>query len=310
MDRNILHDFFGGKCSEEDKKAIRVWLESDSKNMDILLKERKIFDQLILSQTEHTPEMSNTPKKPFNSKRIQWAAALLLFGLSALLLYTWVNRGSTETQWATIKAPYGNRVQVWLPDSTLVWINAGSTLRYPHVFSTHKRQVVLEGEAYFEVTPHKRKFSVQTAYGDVEVLGTKFNIEAPTDKKEFRVALMEGKVKVVGNDHKLPAVVLKAGELVELQSGKLQVSSIVDYSIYDWRNGIISFNNLSMDSLSILVKKYYDINLNVQNKNLKAHRYSGKFRTTDGIDQLLRILRRYEHFNVERIENSTNIYLM
>lgn len=121
---------------------------------------------------------------------------------------------------------------------------------------------------------------------------------------------MEGKVKVVGNDHKLPAVVLKAGELVELQSGKLQVSSIVDYSIYDWRNGIISFNNLSMDSLSILVKKYYDINLNVQNKNLKAHRYSGKFRTTDGIDQLLRILRRYEHFNVERIENSTNIYLM
>lgn len=85
----------------------------------------------------------------------------------------------------TVTVPSGQRANVILPDGTDVWLNAGTTIRYPISFMKGKREIILDGEAYFEVVHNEKcPFVVHTYAMDVEVLGTKFNVEAYS-KKDF-----------------------------------------------------------------------------------------------------------------------------
>ncbi|MEJ5052820.1 FecR family protein [Sphingobacterium sp. MYb382] len=310
MDKQTLHHFFNGSCSEQDKALIRDWLEADSANWTVLQQERRLFDLLLLTKNEEQQEKRVPKIQPLTFWR--WAAAILTIGLAGLSWYTLNKEPIQEPQqWTTIKAPFGSRVQIILPDSSLAWLNAGSTMSYPGAFEKNKRQVTLDGEAYFEVKPNtNRKFNVETSYGNVEVLGTKFNVDAPSGCNNFKTSLMEGKVQINNHAGKTMSVILAPGQLAELKNGELVVRSIKDYSVYDWRKGIISFNDISMEKLAHIVKKYYDIELVITNTALKTHRYSGKFRMSDGIEQVMRVLQRYENFKERKIVNSKKIELM
>lgn len=91
----------------------------------------------------------------------------------------------------------GQRAQLTLSDGTRVWLNSGSTMRYPASFGSDRRTVQLDGEGYFEVSRNEEvPFVVETSKADVEVLGTKFNIEAYASGYRFETALIEGSVHV------------------------------------------------------------------------------------------------------------------
>ena len=109
----------------------------------------------------------------------------------------------------TIKVPAGQRANLTLPDGTNVWLNARSEMRYPAVFTGNKREITLDGEAYFEVTHNEDKpFVVQTNKCNVEVLGTKFNVEAYSDSEDFCTSLMEGSVRVSDKGNPSESLVL------------------------------------------------------------------------------------------------------
>ena len=307
MDRTILHRFFNGECSEAEKRHIKVWLESDPEAFSELQEERQLFDRLLLNQQDRSAVRRT---RMFPMSWIRWGAAACLIGLLGATIYFWQTGQLRHTAWATIKVPYGSRTQIVLPDSSLVWLNAGTTLKYPTDFGIGDRRVVLDGEAYFEVKHlENRRFSVETFCGKVDVLGTVFNVEATENTETFRTALMKGKVDVRMLANRA-SVILKPGQKVEWQAHKLNVSAIQDYSAYDWPKGIISFQELSMDELTALVKKHYDIDLIVRNDALRSHHYTGKFRISDGLDQLMRILQRYESFTVHKMDSLKTIELM
>ena len=90
----------------------------------------------------------------------------------------------------------GNRANLLLPDGTNVWLNAGTSLRYPVAFKGKSREVELNGEAYFEVSKSEKPFVVKTDRCDVEVLGTTFDVEAYADETEFRTTLYEGAMQL------------------------------------------------------------------------------------------------------------------
>src|SRR5690606_30804873 len=101
----------------------------------------------------------------------------------------------------TISTPRGGQYKVILPDGSQVWLNAGSTLRYPTSFTMDKRKVELTGEAYFEIASKTRggnrvPFIVATANQEVEVLGTVFNISSYAEDKTTKTTLLEGSVRI------------------------------------------------------------------------------------------------------------------
>ncbi len=99
-----------------------------------------------------------------------------------------------------IQASYGERKHFYLPDSSEVWINAGTNLRYPKKFKTGQRTVFLDGEAYFSVRENKVKpFIVETQQLSVKVLGTKFNVKAYSSETKTITTLTSGKVEVTTN---------------------------------------------------------------------------------------------------------------
>ena len=107
------------------------------------------------------------------------------------------HRGSEKTVYNTMRTPLGGQFQLILSDGTRVWLNAGSSIRYPAAFSGDLREVYTTGEVYFEVSKNKQKpFRVHSGEQLVEVLGTHFNINAYADEAQISTTLLEGSVKI------------------------------------------------------------------------------------------------------------------
>lgn len=132
--------------------------------------------------------------RPFYQKRMSIAAALipLLIIAGSYLYYT-----STKDKWVEISVAYGDKKHFLLPDSSEIWLNAGTAIKYPEKFSKAQRLVYLDGEAYFSVRKDAAKpFIVETSQLSVKVLGTQFNVKAYADDELVTTTLTSGKVEV------------------------------------------------------------------------------------------------------------------
>ncbi len=210
----------------------------------------------------------------------------------------------------TISVPAGQRINMTLTDGTNVWLNARTSLTYPVKFSKKNRQVILDGEAYFEVAKDKTKpFIVQTNKYNVEVLGTKFDVNAYSETGEFETTLMSGSVRVASTSDPAQKLTLKPNNKVYLQDGELHVSVVDDFNPYRWKEGLICFKNESFTSIMKDFEKYYGLTIQVRNKEVLKYVYTGKFRQTDGIDYALRVLQKDIKFSYQRDDENQIIYI-
>src|SRR6185312_4176868 len=119
------------------------------------------------------------------------------------ILYNDSGRSNSTSNYNILTTPKGGQYQIQLPDGSLVWLNAASSLKYPTAFATSERIVELKGEGYFKITKDRTKpFKVKLADGsEVKVLGTHFNIMAYENENSKDVTLLEGSVEITkGNN--------------------------------------------------------------------------------------------------------------
>ena len=113
------------------------------------------------------------------------------------MYFTGNQRLSDQTLSYSVESPRGSKLKLSLPDGTSVWLNADSKLRFPVSFTAERREVYLEGEAYFEVAKDSaREFWVHAGAMDVKVLGTSFNVKAYERLETVATTLVEGSVEV------------------------------------------------------------------------------------------------------------------
>ena len=210
----------------------------------------------------------------------------------------------------TITVPAGQRANLTLPDGTNVWLNARSEMRYPAAFTGNKREISLDGEAYFEVT-HKggKPFVVRTDKCNVEVLGTKFNVEAYSVSEDFCTSLMEGSVRVSDKKKPSESLVLAPNQQVSWINGHLQSKPIADFDPFRWKEGLICFKSMHFKELMSRFEKCYGIHIIIENPKLADYICSGKFRISDGIDKALRILQKDAKYTFERNKDESVIYI-
>lgn len=311
MEKGTLYNFFAGLASNTEKEAIKLWLEEDAAHQQILLKERTFYDAVILADEK---KMAAMRRPVFNFRKLarqtmKWAAVILVAFISGYMVFD-TRYNSYEEATNTITVPPGQRVNLSLSDGTKVCLNAGSTFTYPALFAGKTRKVILDGEAYFDVSANKeRPFIVHTDVCEVEVLGTKFNVDAYNKENSFSAALMEGRIKVRNNAQPSNVIHLSPHHEVTLQKGKLAVSNISDYDVYRWKEGLICFKNLNFVDLMERIEKYYGIKLVIENQSLSKHSFSGKFRISDGIENLLRVLQKDVSYRYTRSEDGNIIYI-
>ena len=310
MDRNILHRFFAGEASVQEGLSVKRWMEHSEENERIFLQERRLFDALMLHDEQEQIKPVRKLRVRTLMTEIIKVAAVALLAIACYGLYQNAQSEKEDTMMYMVSVPAGQRTHLILPDGSKVWLNARTTLQYPASFNRNKRKVSLQGEAYFEVAKNTQKpFVVQTAKYNVEVLGTKFNVEAYPNTTEFEATLMQGRVKVSSQENPKESIMLNPNEKACLKDGILTTVSVNDFSSYRWKEGLICFKNTPFKSIMEEFEKYYGIQIVIQNKSILPYSYNGKFRQADGIDYALSILQRDIHFSYEKDSEKQIIYI-
>ena len=138
-----------------------------------------------------------------------------------------------------------------------------------------------------------------------QVLGTEFNVTAYSSSSDFEVALLRGCIEL-SSPRLSYNYRMKEKEHIRLQNNKLISKDISDYDYFRWKEGLICFNNESVATIIEKLKLYYDIDIEVYNQKFINSRYTGKFRTKDGIEKVLRVLQ-IEHKFTYTKNNDLNL---
>lgn len=194
-----------------------------------------------------------------------------------------------KNRYVQVSVAPGETTKMLLPDSTVVWLNAGSTFKYPENFSGSTREVYLNGEGYFEVKKDAgHPFIVTTAKGNIVVTGTTFNVSAYADKPRFVTALLEGHVRV--NTQRGKSLDLVPMQKAELINEALVVSAVTDTDIYKWKDGLIAFDNVPITEVLERFESSFGKKITIRQLNDPGLLLTGKFRVSDGLEYALEVL--------------------
>lgn len=195
-----------------------------------------------------------------------------------------------------IQVPRGGEYELILPDGTHVWINSDSELSFPVHFTNEKREVLLSGEAYFDVAKMKDcPFIVKTKDLAIKVLGTEFNIQAYPDADIIETTLCRGSVSV--SDGRSDITLQPSQQAVYAKENKSLSTRKVDVRLYTtWRNGIFMFENKPLEEIMTTLSRWYNINVFYANSAVKSFHFTGD-------------LERYNDFQktLSMIEKATSI---
>lgn len=269
----LLPHYCEGIATEEERRLVESWIQESEENRRIVKQMEMLY---LAADTVHVMNKVNTEKalvkvkgRRIGKRRVAWwewaqrVAAVLFLPLLAAFLAQYYGGKSDVVQMLEARTNPGMTTSVVLPDSTVVYLNSESSLRYPSTFEGQsQRKVELTGEAFFKVTRNVEKhFIVSTPHqSQIEVLGTSFNVEAYTNMPDVSTTLIEGRVNFSfrsGSQKK--QVALRPGQKVvyDSENGATHLYETTGETETSWKDGKIIFNNTPLkDALHILGKRY------------------------------------------------------
>jgi len=203
----------------------------------------------------------------------------------------------------TVTTPKGRQFQTTLADGTRVWLNAGSSLRFPTAFTGKERRVEITGEGYFEVAKQAAKpFIVSTDHAtEIVVLGTHFNINSYENEASIKTTLLEGSVNVrTQSGNRNAQVIIRPGQQAQLADGKFKINTDIDVGkVMAWKNGVFNFNDAKLEEVMRQLERWYNIEV-VYEKGIPELEFMGKMGRDLSLAKVLRGLEMSEvHFRLE-----------
>jgi transmembrane sensor len=263
-------------------------------------------------------------------------AAILIIGF----MVAWLLRGRVVHQnykpamvLNELSIPMGSKSKITLSDGTKVWLNSGSTLKYPSVFLANKREIYLEGEAYFDVTHDKeRPFIVNTSEIHIKVLGTKFNVKSYPDENLIETTLVSGSIEIEAKqqgektkrllrlepnqkatfsrttNNLLLTEITEPEKIEPLPVGNIHVAREVNTEIVtSWKDNKLVFNRERFENIATRLERWYDVHIIIEDSTLKEYRYTGTFEK-ETLEQALYALKLASPFEYTIDKNNILIY--
>jgi len=300
--------YFSGNFSEEDasyveeifsdkekERALKILLsrqfeelsqEEEDDNLDQVLC-RIHYDINTRLSERHSSVFDNIMKWTLRTASVIFLPLIVFYGIH---IYTDVNQ--KKKAWVEIKAPAWTRVQFTLPDGTSGWLNSNSSVKYNGSYNTD-RQVILTGEAYFDVYKNKKKpFTVITNDVLVKALGTRFNIASYQDENDVEVVLEEGKL-LLNNKKMTKSYIINPNELIVYDKSLDSFSTeVVQPNKYiSWTEGKLVFRNDPLDVVARKLERWYNVDVEIKGPNHSDLRLRATF-VDEKLDEVLTILKR------------------
>lgn len=309
MNTDLLQKYITGNATKTERQQVTEWIQQNNANMREYMAQRKLHD-IALWRTSANLENEKPAKKRI-TLNIFWKEAAKIAAVIAIVLlgtYFVEKDLKKDVPLQTIHVPAGQRAELLLADGTKVWLNSRSTLTFPGDFKGNVRNVKLDGEGYFAVTKNtEQPFIVETNKCNVRVLGTEFNVTAYSSDKIWETSLLRGSVEIIQPGTQTKALRLKPNTRVILKDDEFTLSHILDMDYFQWREGLLCFNNISLKDMMEKLKLYYGVEIVVHNTKILQNHYTGKFRTKDGVEHVLNVLKLNNKFTYTKDDESNII---
>lgn len=268
--------------------------------------------------TQMEEEEIAAPVKRKLLPKVLVAVCCLLAAVSGIYLYSLKKQDGMKV----VTTDAGMKTRVRLSDGTMMWLNAGSSVKYPQRFSKHLREIYLSGEAFFEVEQDaSRPFIIHTEKMDIRVLGTSFNVRSYTDERFSETTLITGAVEVsIPGPDSTRKVLLKpreklvVSELAEASTGTTLITKNKKQTIVEqkkiapfptqnselvtetaWLSNQLIFQNETLGSISHRLERWYGVSIIIGNPELLEMRFSGRADNLP-LEKLLAVLSEIQAF--------------
>ncbi|MGN0232380.1 MAG: FecR domain-containing protein [Muribaculaceae bacterium] len=310
MKRSLLLKYLRGETSAPERIEVLHWLDDDPANMEEFRHLRQIFDASLCNGDEFS--IVNPARRSYGQYIRIAATFALLCVLAAALFFSgyYSSRNSSALLATNISVPVGQRTEITLSDGTTVWLNSNTSLHVPSSNDGSSRHVVIDGEAYFEVSHDpKHPFIVSTGKYQVTVLGTKFNVSAYSSSNKFSTRLFEGAVEVLALADSARITLKPNEEAIIAENGKLIKESFSDGESPLWIKGIYYFENEDYATIFRKMEEYYKVRIDVRNPEILDYRCTCKFRQEDGLRHVIEALQQIHHFNYKWTTNNESVII-
>ncbi|MGQ8337474.1 FecR family protein [Sunxiuqinia sp. A32] len=218
-------------------------------------------------------------------------AAILVFAI----LTGWISKGyltQTTVEYTEIEVLDGQMGHIFLSDGTEVWLNSGSRFKYPNHFNRSTREVLLNGEGYFDVASDKEKpFFVKTSKLQVRVLGTEFNVMAYESENKQEVVLEEGKVQIFNLSGTKIGELDPGERIVRLNSSSKFIQDKVDTQNFTaWKDGVVVFEEETLEDIARKLERWYNVEVRFDEQNTQTYKITGTMLRNKPIDQVIQAI--------------------
>ncbi|MGV8137884.1 MAG: FecR family protein [Mangrovibacterium sp.] len=279
----LFSKILSGNASQEQQEAFDLWLFASDKNKKSFEAYKKIwawgdhlrpYDLTTAKLKTRIKILEKLKQKKGLIYYWQRVAAILIL---PVLVFSVLQYDSGNTKMSTVplittRTPFGARTSLLLPDGSTVWLNSGSEISYPRSFGK-TREIMLKGEMYLEVEKDGKPFIVKTDFGEVAVLGTKFNVSSYTGEP-FTTTLVEGSVTVkdkAGSGE----VRLKPGFQYVSRDGKYSVKEVTPNIYTSWKDGKMIFRREPFEKVAKRLERWFNVSIELKGDGIGKLWYTG-----------------------------------
>ena len=341
MKKKLLIKFLDNRCTSEELAEVLEWINKEAlsdKGKKLVRDDWKTFKTAedtsdsnekfssLLDKIHHKININgHAVKQGKTASLLTWltrVAAFLLIPVLIFLIYSLPDNPFYTSRYYSdlvvdsleIISPIGARTVMQLSDGTEVHLNYGSSIKYPRTFNGDTREVVLLGEAYFEVAHNPEKpFIVKTGKLNVKALGTRFNVLAYPDNNVVATTLIEGEVVLEqpdadGNTRTIET--MSPGQHVDYNAVAGITSSTkgnVEKYIA-WKDGLLVFDNVSITGVANRLERMFNVDIEIAD-DVAGYSYTVTF-VDESLFQILDLMTlstpvRYKTLPREKLSDGT-----
>lgn len=327
----LIANYLTGGLDENNLSELKAWIAASAENETYFIQQREVWFSAVSREAasiynknkafdtfRERIHSSKKEQKPFRqgfrlSAMWRYAAVVAVIIAVGYLSY-WRGEVNVKDTFAdiSVEAPLGSKTKLYLPDGTLVWLNAGSRMTYSQGFGVDNRKVELEGEGYFEVMRNEKiPFYVKTKDLQLRVLGTKFNFRDYPEDHEVVVSLLEGKVELNNMLKSEKEAFLAPDEraILNKSNGLMTVESVAASNASQWTDGYLFFDEELLPDIAKELERSYNVKIHIANDSLNNFRFYGNFvRREQNIQEVLDALASTEKIQYKIEERNITIY--
>ena len=288
---NLLGKYFSGQVTKDEEAVVEEWKNANKANAHEFELMEKVWygsdqESVRLFDTETAWQKVNAQIRPSTSKTPVITLSRIAIGIAAsliLVLGFWWLFNRSDSSMETIIADIDVK-EIRLEDGSLVFLRKGTSLQYPKDFNEDSREVILHGEAFFDITKDpSRPFTITAEEASIQVLGTSFSVN--TNPEGVSLIVKTGKVRFMSLQDSSKTLIVNAGERARLTGSIISKEANTDGNFNAWQTKQLIFNDTPLSEVIRSISDYYGVDIQIRHED--AAQIADKGVTIEFRDQAL-----------------------